>query len=140
ELTYFPNGYVAALASIEKIFPPGTQGDTTGLPVNVIGNMIVVMNANWQVVWYWDAFDHLNVGRAAILGETCGIGESGCPPLFLLGAGIAPLAKDWLHANSIYYWPKNGSVLFSMKAQDWVIKIDYNNGAGNGNVLWTMGV
>jgi arylsulfate sulfotransferase len=140
ELTSLPNGYVAALASIEKIFPPGTQGDTSGLPVDIIGNMLLVMNANWQVVWYWDAFDYLDVSRAAILGETCGIGESGCPPVFLLGTGIAPLAPDWLHGNSIYYWPQSKDLIFSMKDQDWVVKIDYNNGAGTKDILWTMGV
>jgi len=140
ELTSLPNGYVAALASIEKIFPPGTQDDTSGLPVDIIGNMILVMDANWQVVWYWDAFDYLNVDRAAILGETCGIGESGCPPMFLLGTGIAPLAKDWLHGNSIYYWALNSDLIFSMKDQDWVVQIDYNNGAGTKDILWTMGV
>jgi hypothetical protein len=131
---------VAALASIEKILPPGTQGDTSGLPVDIIGNMVLVMDANWQVVWYWDAFDYLDVNRAAILGETCGAGESGCPPLFLLGSSIAPLAKDWLHGNSIYYWPQSGDLIFSMKDQDWVVKIDYNNGTGAGNIIWTMGV
>jgi hypothetical protein len=140
ELTSLPNGYVAALASIEKILPPGTQGDTSGLPVDIIGNMVLVMDANWQVVWYWDAFDYLDVNRAAILGETCGAGESGCPPLFLLGSSIAPLAKDWLHGNSIYYWPQSGDLIFSMKDQDWVVKIDYNNGTGAGNIIWTMGV
>ena len=139
ELTSFPNGYVAALASVEKIFPPGTQGDTSGLPVDIIGDFILVMNADWQVVWYWDAFDYLNVGRAAVLGETCGAAESGCPPLFLLGPGIAPTAKDWLHGNSLYYWPQSADIIFSMKDQDWVVKIDYNNGAGTKDILWTMG-
>ena len=140
ELTTFPNGDVAALASVEKIFPPGTQGDTSGLPVDVIGDMIVVMNSNWQVIWYWDSFQFLDVNRPAVLGETCTDGASGCPPTFLLGHGIAPLAKDWLHGNSLYYWSQNGDIIFSMKHQDWVDKIDYNNGTGTGDVLWTMGV
>ena len=140
ELTSLPKGYVAALASVEKIFPAGTQGDTSGLPVDVIGDFIVVLNSNWQVVWYWDAFQYLNVSRAAILGETCGVNEAGCPPVFLLDPGhIAPSAKDWLHGNSVYFWPQNNDLIFSMKDQDWVIKIDYNNGTGTGDVLWTMG-
>ena len=139
ELTSLPNGYEAALASIEKIFPPGTQGDTSGLPVDIIGDMILVLNADWQVVWYWDAFQYLDVSRAAVLGETCGINEPGCPAVFLLGSGIAPLAKDWLHGNSIYFWPQDDDLIFSMKDQDWVIKIDYNNGTGTGDPLWYMG-
>jgi len=27
----------------------------------------------------------------------------------------------------------------SMRNQSWIIKIDYNNGAGTGNILWTLG-
>ena len=97
-----PGGYTAVLADVEKIFPPGTQGDTTGLPVDVVGDMIVVLNANWQVVWYFDSFEHdtgapqLDINRPAVLGETCVAPQNGCPPIFLLGSGIAREAKDWL--------------------------------------------
>ena len=140
-----PNGFTAVIASIEKIFPAGTHGDTSGLPVDVVGDMIVVLNANWQVVWYFDVFQHdsgppeLDINRPAVLGGTCTEGQTGCPPIFLLGAGIAPKAMDWLHANTIYYSPVDGSLLFCLRNQDWVIKIDYGNGSGTGNVLWRMG-
>lgn len=141
-----PGGGIALLADIEKIFPAGTQGDTSGLPVDIVGDMILVLNAEWQVVWYFDAFEHANgapeldINRAAVLGETCAANEAGCPPILLLGAGIAPLAKDWLHANSIYYWPQTGDLIWSSKDQDWVMKVAYGNGTGNGNILWRMGV
>jgi arylsulfate sulfotransferase len=151
-----PGGYTAALIDIEKIFPPGTQGDTSGLPVDVIGDMIIVLNANWQVVWYWDAFDPANggngysklpVARTALLGETCGGGSVGCPPVLLRSPGnIAPLAHDWLHANSLYYWPApqdgnttGGDIVWSSRHQDSIIKIDYQDGAGTGTILWRMG-
>jgi len=58
-----PNGYTAVLADIEKIFPAGTQGDTSGLPVDVIGVMIIVLDNNWQAVWYWDCFDPAHGGN-----------------------------------------------------------------------------
>jgi hypothetical protein len=58
-----PNGYAAVLVDVEKIFPAGTQGDTTGLPVDIIGDMIVVLDQNWNAVWYWDAFDPLDGGN-----------------------------------------------------------------------------
>jgi arylsulfate sulfotransferase len=145
------NGYTAVFAAIEKIFPPGTQGDNSGLPVDIIGDMIIVLDTNWQVVWYFDAFEHddgppqLNINRAAVLGETCVVGQGGCPPLSLLGPEIAPKAHDWLHANSLYYWPTDsqtgttGDLVLSLRHQDWVVKIDYNNGAGTGNIIWRMG-
>jgi len=151
-----PNGYTAAVMDIEKIFPEGTQGDTSGKPVDIMGDMIVVLDANWQVVWYWDVFDPANggngyaelpVSRTAPLNETCGANTSGCPPVFLLSPGnIAALAHDWLHANSLYYWPHDGGadtqpgdIIWSSRHQDFVFKIDYKDGAGTGNILWRMG-
>jgi hypothetical protein len=146
-----PNGYTAAFVDIEQIFPPGTQGDTSGLPVDVVGDMIIVLNENWQPVWYFDAFEHdgggtqLSITRPAVLGETCVINQAGCPPMLLLGPGISTTAKDWLHGNSLYYWPTDrwggvsGDIVWSSRHQDWVMKIDYNGGTGTGDILWRMG-
>ena len=145
EAIAMPGGGIALLADIEKIFPAGTQGDTSNLPVDIVGDMIVVLDAGWQVAWYFDAFEHaggapqLDITRAAVLGETCSAGESGCPPILLLGPGIAPLAQDWLHANSIFYWQAAGDLIWSSKDQDWVMKVAYANGTGSGNILWRMG-
>ena len=141
-----PNGDTAVLVAVEKIFPPGTQGDTTGLPVDIVGDMIVVLDINWQVLWYFDTFQHdsgapqLDITRPAVLGETCTAGQSAdCPIISLVTPGISPLAKDWLHANSLYYWPQSGDIVWSSRNQDWIMKVDYNNGAGTGNILWRMG-
>ncbi|MGC9949748.1 MAG: aryl-sulfate sulfotransferase [Bryobacteraceae bacterium] len=150
-----PNSYVAVLTNIEKIFPPGTQGDTSGLPVDIVGDMIVVLDNNWQAVWYWDAFDPTNGGngypllpvtRKPVLGEVCTTTNQLCLETLLLGPGVSPNAPDWLHGNSLYYWPapqdgntKGGDLIFSSRHQDWVMKIDYQDGAGTGDVLWRMG-
>ena len=149
-----PNGYTAAIVDVEKIFPPGTQGDTSGLPVDICGDIIVVLDRNWNVAWYWDAFDpaggsngypQMPVSRTAVLNEECASGHSGCLSLFLLGKGVAPAVHDWLHGNTVYYWPHDGAgtgpgdLLYSSRHQDWVLKISYQDGAGNGNILWRMG-
>lgn len=151
-----PNGWIAVLLDIEKIFPPGTQGDTSGKPVDIIGDMIVVLDTNWQLQWYWDSFNPAGGGlgysklpvlnTTAVLAGTCGSNTPGCPPMFLLGNDVAPLAHDWLHANSLYYWPapQNGNItggdlVWSSRHQDWVFRIDYRDGAGTGNILWRMG-
>ena len=47
--------------------------------------------------------------------------------------------NDWLHANSISWSPEDGDLLVSLRAQDWVIKIDYSNGTGDGHIVWTLG-
>lgn len=140
-----PNGQTAVFLSVEKIFAPGTQGSTSPYPVDIIGDFIVVLDTNWQVVWYFDTFQHdggppqLDITRPALGGETCTPNVQGCPPVFLLGPGIAPAAFDWLHANSIYYWPQEHDLIWSARDQDWVMKVDYNDGAGTGNILWRMG-
>jgi arylsulfate sulfotransferase len=150
-----PNGWTAALLDIERIFPAGTQGDTSGLLVDIIGDMIIVMDTNWQVQWYWDSFDPAGGNNGYPLmpvsnpplpwAPTCGINSAGCPPMFLLGSGIAPLAHDWLHANSLYYWPATqdgstaGDIIWSSRHQDWFFRIDYKDGAGTGNILWRAG-
>jgi len=146
-----PNGQTAVIADIERIFPAGTQGDPSALPVDIIGDVIVVLNENWQVVWYFDTFAHdmgapqLEIGRPAVLGETCTNGGSGCPAVLLLGSGVAPRAHDWLHANSVYYWPapqngtSKGDLIWSSRHQDWVMRIKYQDGAGNGDIMWRLG-
>ncbi len=49
-----PNGDTAFLAHLEKLYPTGTQGSTA--PVDILGEMAIVLDTNWQVKWYYDAF------------------------------------------------------------------------------------
>jgi hypothetical protein len=102
-------------------------------PVDVMGDMIIVFDQDLQVLWTWDAFDHLDKHRLATLNEICTPTNGLCPPFYL-----APQANDWLHGNALDL-TTDGNLLYSSRHQDWVIKIDYNNGAGSGNVLWTLG-
>jgi arylsulfate sulfotransferase len=148
EVMRLPNGDTVLLATIEKIFPPGTQGSTSPLPIDIRGDIVVVLDTNWQAVWYWDSFDaagggygypNLPVSRPAVLNETCSAGEAVCAPIFLVNLGTAPAANEWLHGNSIYYMPSSGDLLVSLRNQDWLIEIDYNNGTGTGNILWRLG-
>ncbi|HYK60434.1 MAG TPA: aryl-sulfate sulfotransferase [Bryobacteraceae bacterium] len=130
EARKLPNGDYLVLANSERILTD-VQGPG---PVDVIGDTILVFDPNLQVLWAWDAFDHLDPHRGAILGETC-VYPAGlsCGPFYL-----APNANDWLHGNSVQLTP-DGNLLYSARHQDQVIKIDYENGAGTGNVLWRLG-
>ncbi len=124
------NGHTLVLASVERIVSD-VQGPGD---VDVYGEMVIDLDQNLQVVWAWNAFDWLDVSRTAILGETCTFEGPGCPALYL-----APIANDWLHANSIGYVPADGNIVVSLRHQDWVIKIDYRDGRGTGAVLWRLG-
>lgn len=126
------NGHTLVIGSEERIFPAGTQGSPT--QVDVLGDVVIDLDQDFQVSWYWDSFAHLDVNRAAILHETCANPQQGgCPPVFL-----ASIANDWLHPNAIQVTP-DGNLLVSVRHQDWVIKVDYRNGAGDGHVLWRLG-
>ncbi|HZT28672.1 MAG TPA: aryl-sulfate sulfotransferase [Bryobacteraceae bacterium] len=124
-----PDGKVLVLATTERILTD-VQGPGA---VDVLGDMILALDPDLQVVWTWDAFDHLDPHRAATLGETCSKGVSGCPPLYL-----ASTAQDWLHGNALQL-TSDGNILFSARHQDWIIKIDFANGAGSGDVIWRLG-
>ena len=148
------SGYTIAIGDVQRIFPAGTQGSTG--PVDIVGNVVIIMDTNLQVVGYWNAFDYdcsgttgttcpggLSINRPAVRGEVCTTGittPAGCPPVLLSSP-----ANDWLHNNSIQYLPSDGDLLLSMRNQDWVVKLDYNSGVqsgglGTGNVLWILGL
>jgi hypothetical protein len=129
EARALPNGYVLVLASAEQMMT-NIQGPGQ---VDVIGDVILVLDQNLQVVWAWDSFQHLDWTRMATLGEVCTQQAAGCPPFFQ-----AQQANDWLHGNSVELTP-DGNILYSSRHQDWVIKIAYANGTGNGNIIWRLG-
>jgi hypothetical protein len=106
------NGHLIVLVNVYKTFTdlPGYPGTT-----QVLGDAIVDLDENWNPVWAWNDFDHLDVNRHL----------SGLP--------------DWTHSNALVYSPDDGNLLVSMRHQSWILKIDYNNGAGTGNVLWRLG-
>src|SRR5262249_2107375 len=45
----------------------------------------------------------------------------------------------WTHSNAILYSPTNGNLLLSIRHQNWIIKIAYQDGKGNGDVVWHLG-
>jgi arylsulfate sulfotransferase len=112
DIVELPNGHLLLLVNTKKKFTnlPGYKGIT-----NVLGDAIVDLDPNYKPVWSWSSFDHLDVNRH--------------PMLF----------PDWTHANSIVYSPDDGNIVLSLRNQSWVIKIDYANGRGTGNIIWRLG-
>ena len=106
-----PNGHWITISQISKDFTdlPGYPG-TTG----VLGDVVVDIDPNGNVVWGWSAFDYLDVNRHL----------QGLP--------------DWTHSNALVY-TADGNLLLSMRHQSWILKLDYADGTGSGNVLWKLG-
>jgi hypothetical protein len=124
------NGDILVLAASERIL---TDEQGPG-PVDVLGDMILVLDSNLQLKWVWDSFEHLDVTRAAVLGEQCLPGGlAGCPPILQ-----STVANDWTHGNSVDL-TVDGDIIYSARHQDFVYRIDYKNGTGTGNVIWRLG-
>ncbi|HEY0704248.1 MAG TPA: aryl-sulfate sulfotransferase [Candidatus Acidoferrales bacterium] len=112
DIAVLPNGHLVVL--VNRVMQ---ETDITGHPgvSNIIGDGLVDLDANLNPVWVWDAFDHLDVNRE--------------PEMY----------PDWTHANAVLYSATDGNLIVSMRHQNWLIKIDYNNGAGTGDVIWHLG-
>lgn len=132
EARRLPNGHTVTLGSTERVLI-NTQGSGA---VDVLGDVIIDLDENFQVAWSWSSFNFLNTLYPAVLGEKCGPPKDGgsvCGPLKL-----APIANDWTHANSLLL-TSDGNLLVSLRNLDWVVKIDYRNGTGDGHVIWALG-
>lgn len=134
EAIALPNGHYLAVTGLERMMPAGTQGSKE--PVDVLGDVIVELDEDFQVVGYWNNFDQLDIGRASRYDSKCreGSGAGGCPSIFL-----AAEANGWTHTNALNYIASSGDFLVSMPDQNWVIKVDYKNGKGSGKILWRLG-
>jgi arylsulfate sulfotransferase len=128
EARSLPSGNILVLADVEQLLT-NVQGPGA---VDVIGDMIIVLDSDLNVVWTWDTFDHLDVTRKAVLGETCQ-GAGACPVWLLAGT-----ANDWTHGNAVQL-TADGNLLYSTRHQDWLIKVAYGNGTGDGHIIWKMG-
>jgi len=95
-------------------FIASTQQTISGTLVT--GDVIIDLDQNHNPVWLWNAFTStLDVNRH--------------PMSF----------PDWLHSNSLAYSPDDKALMLSMRHQAWVIKINYNDGAGDGSIMWRLG-
>jgi hypothetical protein len=124
-----PNGQTAVIGATERNI------NVNGIPTNYAGMTIVVLDQDFRVAWAWDAFDHLDVNRGPILGE---ILQPGGGDQLTASTPVLP-AVDWLHFNAVSWSPEDGNLVLSVRHQDWVVKIDYRNGAGDGHTVWRLG-
>jgi arylsulfate sulfotransferase len=112
DILQLPNGHLILLGNYTE-----TVNDLPGQPAGtaVIGDALVDWDPVQGPVWTWSAFDHLNVSRAPYGNE------------------------DWTHANAVIYSPDDRNILLSLRNQNWILKINYIDGLGDGSVLWRFG-
>ncbi len=133
ETRRLPNGNILVLGS-RDVVSTDHQGGTQQDPVDIIGDMVLILDHNLQLQWAWDSFAHQDLDRLATLNDVCHHNDGGCPPF----PPQFTVANDWLHSNSAQL-TSDGNIVLSERSQDWVIKINYHNGTGDGSVLWRMG-
>jgi arylsulfate sulfotransferase len=111
DVLVLPNGHWITIGQISQNYTdlPGYPGVTA-----VLGDVVVDIDTTGNVVWAWSAFDYLDVNRH----------PEGLP--------------DWTHSNALVY-TADGNLLLSMRNQSWILKLDYANGTGSGNILWKLG-
>ena len=132
EAIRLPNGHTLVIAGLERMMPAGTQGAKEA--VDVLGDVVIDLDEEFQVANVWNEFDHLDLKRVSVFAAKCKTGGGGCPPVLL-----APEANGWTHSNALNYIPSTGDFLVSIPEQDWLVKVDWKNGKGSGNILWRFG-
>jgi len=111
-----PNGHWLVLANTTLALSSTTTPPLTNTaPTTVLGDVIVDLDQNLTPVWAWNEFNHLDPDRH---------------PFFF---------PDWTHTNSILYSNDDGNILISIRHQNWILKINYADGAGDGSIIWHLG-
>ena len=81
----------------------------------VTGDVLIDLDENHKPVWLWNEFDHLDINRR--------------PYLY----------PDWTHTNAVIYSSDDGNLIVSIRHQSWLVKVDYANGTGAGDIIWHLG-
>jgi arylsulfate sulfotransferase len=111
-----PNGHWLVLANTSmQLSATTTPSLNNAPPTTVLGDVVVDLDENLKPVWAWNVFNHLN--------------PSHHPYMF----------PDWTHSNAVLYSPGDGNIMISMRHENWVIKVDYEDGKGSGAVIWRLG-
>lgn len=91
----------------------------------VVGDVILEFQRDGQVVWEWNAFDHLDLERIGYETFFKYWGRRGYPPE----------ARDWTHFNGLWELPEENALLVNSRVQSAVFKIDRSSG----DIQWIFG-
>ena len=133
DFTSLPNGNILLLSNenrvMENWYTSETDADAARATANVLGDVIIEMNLDGDVLREWKLHDILDPYR---------IGYSS------LGTGfwrahyeekLGGPARDWTHGNAIIYEEDDNSFLVSVPYQDAVIKVSMDTG----ELVWILG-
>lgn len=126
------NGQLVAQVSAEA-----RVKTTLGATVWAVAGMPVALDPQGMVKWYWNPYSAYGNGLPKVTsnGPKCLADQPGCPPLFSTG-----MAYDWTHGNALAYSPADHQLIYSLRMQDLILKLDYDDGAGTTGILWRLGL
>lgn len=86
-------------------------------PTKVLGDVLVDVDQNGNPDWVWNGFTYLDPNRVPWPAEF----------------------PDYTHSNALLYSADDGNLLLSVRHQNWIIKINFSNGSGDGHIMWHLG-
>ncbi len=123
-----PSGHLLALSSeqrmLENYYTSEYDPDAPRKTQPVMGDRIVEFDQEGNIVWTWNAFEHMDPYR---------IGYETFIP-YWKRRGF-PKTIDWSHANALVYDEADDAVLINFRLQSAILKIDRKTG----EVLWVFG-
>ena len=126
-----PNGNLLLLSSESRVIQDWhtseTDPDAPRAPANVIGDVIVEVALNGEIVNEWSLFDILDPYRIGYLSTSENFWRN--------HYGDTAESKDWTHGNAIIYEASDHSFVMSVPYQDAVIKVSMDTG----ELAWILG-
>lgn len=111
EVRYHPDGHLIVLAYDKRTYDLSVHGGKD--QQEVLGDAIVILSTNGEVIWKWSVFDHVNPRNYP---------------------DIADHAEDWSHANAVSI-DRDGHYLISFRNWNQIWKVDNESG----RVIWKLG-
>jgi hypothetical protein len=93
---------------------------------HVAADLLIEIDPDGDIVWTWDAFDHLDPLR---LRSDPGAG------LAYVNTMTGEEGYDWTHGNGMVHSVHDDLILLSMRHQNWILAIDH----ATGDVVWRLG-
>jgi arylsulfate sulfotransferase len=128
-----PNGNILLLSTenrvIEDWYTSETEAMAPRAPANVIGDVIIEMTMDGDVVREWKLHDILDPYRIGYRSLRTNFWEKHYKGV------VEGAVHDWTHGNAIIYEEKDNSFVMSVPYQDAVIKVSLDTG----ELVWILG-
>ena len=134
-----PNGNILLMSTenrvIENWYTSETDPNAPRAAQNVIGDIIIEMTLEGEVIREWKIHDILDVNRIGYNSLRKNYWANHYQYADYVDTEAYGQVNDWSHGNAIIYEPKDHSFIMSVPYQDAVIKVDMDTG----ELVWILG-